>query len=102
MDRKDSKIILGGRVEGNMFVIHVTDNGCGMPDQVKQNLFKKFYSTKGSEGTGLGLVVTKKIIEEHGGRIQVYSRLGEGTSFQIEIPTSPIQESQEPKSMVLQ
>jgi signal transduction histidine kinase len=62
-----------------------------MSDEVKDNLFKKFYSTKGSKGTGLGMVVTRKIVEEHGGKITVASRLGEGTTFSVEIPLEPAQ-----------
>jgi len=92
----EPKIILSGRIRGDRLLIQVTDNGCGMPDEVKQNLFKKFYSTKGVKGTGLGLVVTRKIIEEHGGSIQVASRLGEGTSFSVEVPLKP---AEMPKTM---
>ncbi len=84
-------IILGGRVSDRWLHIQVTDDGCGMSDEVKDNLFKKFYSTKGSKGTGLGMVVTRKIVEEHGGKITVASRLGEGTTFSVEIPLEPAQ-----------
>ena len=68
-DRKEHHIILHGRTDGQKLSIQVVDDGCGMPDEVKQNLFTKFYSTKGSKGTGLGLVVTRKIIQEHRGSI---------------------------------
>ncbi len=67
-------------------VIEVKDDGAGMPENVRDNLFKKFYSTKGSQGTGLGLVITRKVIHEHGGNIRVESELGLGTTFIIEIP----------------
>lgn len=62
-----------------------------MSDEVKDNLFKKFYSPKSSKGTGLGLVVTRKIIEEHGGKTRVASSLGDGTTFSVEIPLGPPQ-----------
>ncbi len=84
--RPDQRVVLSGGINNSKLVMQVTDNGCGIPEEVKQKLFRRFYSTKGSEGTGLGLVVTKKIIEEHGGNIQVFSRMGEGTSFMVEIP----------------
>jgi len=84
-------IILGGRVSDQLLHIQVTDDGCGMSEDVKDNLFRKFYSTKGTKGTGLGLVVTRKIVEEHRGRITVASRLGEGTTFSVEIPLEPAQ-----------
>ncbi len=77
--------------QGNLF-IKVSDNGTGMPEEVRQNLFKKFYSTKGSGGTGLGLVVTRKIVEEHGGSIRVESSLGEGSTFFVEIPLRSFQQ----------
>jgi len=58
----------------------------GMSEEVKEKLFNRFYSTKGSKGTGLGLVITRKVVEEHGGTIHVESKPGKGTTFTIEIP----------------
>jgi two-component system, NtrC family, sensor kinase len=67
-------------------VIEVQDNGMGIkPDNLKR-IFQPFYSTKGQRGTGLGLAVTKKIVEEHGGRIQATSKVGGGTTFRISLP----------------
>ena len=74
------------RANGQNLVIEVSDDGEGMPEEVRENLFKKFYSTKGSKGTGLGLVITRKVVHEHGGSIRVESELGVGTTFIIEIP----------------
>jgi len=68
------------------FIISVNDNGIGMDEQILKNLFTKFFSTKGSKGTGLGLPVTYKIIQEHNGSINVDSRSGEGTTFSISLP----------------
>lgn len=70
----------------------ISDTGCGMPEEVKAKLFTVFFSTKGSKGTGLGLPVTKKIIEEHGGGIYVDSEVGRGTTFTILIPPSRVHE----------
>jgi len=64
----------------------VTDNGAGMTEEVKARLFTSFFSTKGQQGTGLGLLVTRKLIQEHGGRIDVQSRLGEGTTVVVRLP----------------
>jgi len=64
----------------------VTDNGAGMTEEVKARLFTSFFSTKGQQGTGLGLLVTRKLIQEHGGRIEVQSRLGEGTTVVVRLP----------------
>jgi PAS domain S-box-containing protein len=80
------RIILSGAIQDVSLLIKVADDGCGMPEEVRQNLFTKFYSTKGSQGTGLGLVVTHKVITEHHGTIKVESSPGNGTTFLIELP----------------
>ena len=64
----------------------VNDNGCGIDDTAKGKLFTLFYSTKGEAGTGLGLSICKKIVELHGGKIQITSRIDEGTSVRISVP----------------
>jgi PAS domain S-box-containing protein len=68
----------------------VTDNGIGMPPEVKAKLFSSFFSTKGHRGTGLGLLVTRKQIQEHGGGIEFTSRTGQGTSFTMRLPHQPV------------
>jgi signal transduction histidine kinase len=72
----------------HLAVIEVQDNGVGIKPDDLQRIFQPFYSTKGQKGTGLGLAVTKKIVEEHGGRIEAVSKLGSGTTFRITIPLS--------------
>lgn len=74
--------------EGQQVVIQVADNGEGMSESVKKKLFEPFHSTKGLRGTGLGLVVTKKIVDEHGGQISIESDEGHGSTFTIKLPTS--------------
>ena len=69
----------------------VRDTGEGIPPDEMGDLFEKYrQSTSGklsqSKGTGLGLVICKKIAEAHGGRISVESRVGEGSTFAVEIP----------------
>jgi len=64
----------------------VADNGSGMSEEVRNKLFSSFFSTKGAKGTGLGLLVTGKLIEEHQGRIDVASEEGLGTTFTIRLP----------------
>jgi len=71
------------------FVLRVRDNGCGMEPEACEKIFDAFFSTKGGKGTGLGLAVTKKIVEEHGGEIRVESVLGEGTEFALILPVKP-------------
>lgn len=64
----------------------VTDNGCGMDEEVKKKLFTSFFTTKEGRGTGLGLLNTQKIVEEHGGTITVNSQPGKGSTFIIRLP----------------
>jgi signal transduction histidine kinase len=64
----------------------VVDNGCGMDEETKEKIFQRFFSTKGSRGTGLGLMITKKIIDEHQGAIEFDSEKGKGTRFVIRLP----------------
>jgi signal transduction histidine kinase len=66
--------------------VSVSDNGCGISPENQEKLFEAFFSTKGSKGTGLGLAVTHKIIEEHGGTIAVQSEEGKGTTFTMRFP----------------
>lgn len=66
--------------------ITVADNGEGMSQSTLARLFEPFHSTKGLRGTGLGLVVTKKIVEEHGGLVKVESIRKQGTTFTIRLP----------------
>jgi len=64
----------------------VTDNGCGMDEETKSKVFHIFFSTKGSKGTGLGLMIAKKIVDEHEGIIDLSSEKGSGTVFMVRLP----------------
>jgi signal transduction histidine kinase len=64
----------------------VIDNGCGMDPETQKKIFQRFFSTKGSRGTGLGLMITKKIVDEHGGVIKCQSKTGKGTKFILRLP----------------
>ena len=64
----------------------VVDNGSGMGDEIKNKIFQRFFSTKGSAGTGLGLMATKKLITAHQGEIGVQSEENKGSEFIIRIP----------------
>ncbi len=67
----------------------VSDDGPGIPPELHEKIFEAFYTTKGSGGTGLGLAVSKKLIEELGGRISVNSAPGQGATFTISLPAEP-------------
>lgn len=73
--------------EGEWFCIMVSDNGCGIPDGNLSKIFDPFFTTKGvGEGTGLGLSVSRGIIESHKGKIEVRSRPGKGSVFKVYLP----------------
>jgi signal transduction histidine kinase len=66
--------------------LDLIDTGCGMDDKTAMKMFEAFYTTKNG-GSGLGLPTARKIIEAHGGRIDVHSEVGRGTQFTLEFPT---------------
>ena len=66
-------------------LLRIRDTGIGMDAEVQEKLFTPFFTTK-EDGTGLGLVTSKKIIDAHGGAIRVESELGNGTCFTISLP----------------
>ena len=73
------------RVNNNAVVV-VSDNGGGIEDEHLEKIFTPFFSSRGQEGTGLGLAVTHKVVKEHGGDIQVSSKVNAGTKFTITLP----------------
>lgn len=82
---KNGEIKINAFKSGNMVVFHVSDNGKGVPDNIKTKLFDPYISTK-STGMGLGLSFTKRIIEEHRGRIYLNEDYKDGADFVIEVP----------------
>ena len=86
----------GGRLEirtrfcEDFVEIRVTDNGWGMEEDVLKRAFDPFFTTKGrGKGTGLGLAVCQRIVEEHGGEIQIQSQPGQGTTVSVRLPHTP-------------
>ena len=69
-------------------ILEVIDNGVGISPAMMKHMFELFHSTKGNRGTGLGLAVAKKIVDEHEGEIALRSAPGEGTTFTIRLPTT--------------
>ena len=67
--------------------VEVADSGAGIPEGELARIFEPFFTTKAAgEGNGLGLMIAKRIVSEHGGEIEVESRVGEGTAFRISFP----------------
>jgi len=72
--------------QNRQVIVNVADNGHGISEDQIDQIFNAFYSNKGQKGTGLGLAVTKKIVDELHGQIDVESRPDEGTTFSIRLP----------------
>jgi PAS domain S-box-containing protein len=87
-DSIDKRIVLRLFEHDDTLLFEVTDNGCGMDYEIKKKVFTTFFTTKGLGGTGLGLLVTRKIVQGHGGTITVTSEPGKGSTFGIELPRS--------------
>ena len=83
---KAHKIIFGVKQEEDDIIFDVSDNGIGMDKETRDKMFTLFYSSKGSKGTGLGLFISNKIIEQHEGSVQVDSNPGEGSRFIVRMP----------------
>ena len=81
----NGKIAVTVERRGDRAVIEVADNGRGISPENLPNIFRPFYTTKG-EGTGLGLSLARRIVEDHQGRIDVTSTVGKGTTFAVILP----------------
>jgi signal transduction histidine kinase len=81
------KIIFRVHLVAGQVIFEISDNGIGMDQETYEKLFTLFFSSKGNKGTGLGLFIADKIIDQHGGSINVESQPGRGSKFRISIPT---------------
>ena len=84
--RKSHQIFFNVEQDEQQIIFEVKDNGIGMDRESRENLFTLFFSSKGNKGTGLGLFIADKIIDQHGGRISVKSKPGQGSRFKITVP----------------
>lgn len=85
--KRESGVVLRTlKREGWAVEYQVADNGCGMDEETRKKVFHIFFSTKGSKGTGLGLMLAKKITDEHGGELDLSTERGKGTVFSLRIP----------------
>ncbi len=83
------KIATAFRKSTRRVELRVSDNGPGIPQEMQKKIFDPFFSTKGSKGTGLGLAVARKVIEEHNGTLTLESIEGKGCTFTIQLPFVP-------------
>ncbi|MEE4356780.1 MAG: response regulator [Desulfococcaceae bacterium] len=83
----EKRVLLQSRKSGDGGVEYrVEDNGIGITPEIKEKIFRSFFTSKGNRGTGIGLMLTKKIVDEHQGDIRAESETGQGTAFIIRIP----------------
>ena len=81
-----------GVAQGGQVRVDVSDNGHGIPEAILAKIFDPFFTTKEvGQGTGLGLSIAYKIVQEHGGRIEVKSTVGRGTTFSVFLPAKAAQ-----------
>jgi PAS domain S-box-containing protein len=84
------RAFVGDPPAGPVLTLSVEDRGSGIPAEILAKIFEPFFSTKGEgKGTGLGLYISRNIVLEHRGRIEVASRVGAGTRFTITLPVAP-------------
>jgi signal transduction histidine kinase len=87
--KREHRVVLKCESNPDAIGMSVEDNGLGMTSEQLKRLFKVFYSTKGIQGTGLGLFIADQIIRQHGGDIVVESSLGQGSRFCVRLPRRP-------------
>ncbi len=83
---KGGKLIVRTGLKNSKVFFEFTDTGTGMPEEVKRRIFEPFVTYGKRRGTGLGMAIVKKIIDDHGGRIEVESEVGKGTTMRVIIP----------------
>jgi len=92
-DKEKKKVSIRSSLVNDDIVFEVIDNGIGIDYEIKNKVFTSFFSTKGShEGTGLGLLLTKKAVQEHGGYVKFESQPGKGSTFRLEFPRNRLPE----------
>jgi signal transduction histidine kinase len=80
---------LESRLRDGSLELALADTGRGIPEELQPRIFEPFFTHGKSHGIGLGMSITRKIVEEHGGRIELVSRPGVGTTFTLILPLSP-------------
>jgi two-component system phosphate regulon sensor histidine kinase PhoR len=93
-NRVGGTVTLRLRAEATEVVLEVVDTGIGIPEVDRERIFERFYRVdrgraRSQGGTGLGLAIVKHAVRRHGGTLTVESRLGEGSTFRVELPAAP-------------
>ncbi len=86
---KTGRVNVGTRYDADaqIAILSIADHGPGVAPEERDKIFEAFHSSKGHGGTGLGLAAAKKIVDEIGGTVEIESAPGEGTTFQVKLPT---------------
>ena len=89
--KEEKSVVISACHENGQIAISVKDNGQGIPPEEFDKIFQKFYQIEESftgqvEGAGLGLALVKRLVEAHGGKTQVISKIGEGSTFTVGFP----------------
>jgi signal transduction histidine kinase len=85
MSGKDGELNIGATADDNFVSIIFRDTGCGIPPENLGKIFEPLFTTK-PKGIGLGLAISKRLVEQNGGKIEVASQVGQGTTFIIKLP----------------
>jgi len=83
------KLTVSTREEGKFLEVEITDTGGGIPEETLDKIFEPLFTTR-AKGIGLGLAVSKSIVDRHGGHIEVKSEVGEGTTFKVKLPLEAV------------
>lgn len=87
--KEEGKITVRSRLDNDFVVIEISDTGCGIPPENLSKIFEPFFTTKEvGKGTGLGLSLSYRIVEKHGGTIDVRTEVGVGSTFTVRLPVS--------------
>ena len=85
VSQPEIRVSMGENLAGSEVWLRIADNGSGMDDEMRERIFDPFFTSR-DEGTGLGLALSRKIVDSHGGTIEVESRPGEGAEFVLTFP----------------
>ena len=85
----ERRIEIGAEVNGDWVTVRIVDNGTGLSQDTRKRLFEPFFTTRGSEGTGLGLVLCKKLVTLYGGTIELVPNATAGTCAILRLPSAP-------------
>lgn len=90
-----TRVSVRARQVGEVIEVAVTDQGIGIPEELRTRIFERFYRvdaarSRATGGTGLGLSIVKHVCENHGGSIEVWSVIGEGSTFTMRLPAAPL------------